>query len=130
RKAGGILIESAVGKRESGVGSHFRGNDGRGAEWLWAGVGIGININQTEFEEFSTRAVSLKQITGKDWDAVELGKELCFNLDNRYQQLIAGNAKEQLKEYNSLLYKLNQSVRLKKENAVFETTIISVNRKG
>lgn len=61
---------------------------------------------------------------------MELGKELCVSLGNRYQQLMAGNANEQLKEYNTLLYKLNQSVRLKKDNAVFETTIISVNQKG
>ena len=118
RKAGGILIESGVGSRESG------------AEWLWAVAGIGININQTEFEEFSTRAVSLKQITGKDWDVVELAKELCGCLEKRYRQLIAGNANAQLREYNSLLYKLNQVVRLKKDNAVFETRIISVTQKG
>ncbi len=130
RKAGGILIESAVGKKESGVGSRFRGNDGSGAEWLWAVVGIGININQTEFEEFSTKAVSLKQITGKDWDVEALTRELCACLENRYQGLIAGDAYDQLKEYNSHLYKRNETVRLKKANAVFETTIISVSQKG
>ena len=128
RKAGGILIESGVGPDSP---DSYRDRDQEsGSKWLWAVVGIGININQTEFEEFSTHAVSLKQITGKDWDAVELAKELCACLEKRYQQLIAGNANVQLKEYNSLLYKLNQSVRLKKDNAVFETRIISVNQKG
>jgi len=132
RKAGGILIESGVGSRESVpafagmTGSRESGQ----VQWLWAVVGIGININQTEFEEFSTKAVSLKQITGKDWDAVELAKELCTCLEKRYRQLIEGSALDQLEEYNSHLYKLNDTVRLKKANAVFETTIISVSPKG
>jgi BirA family transcriptional regulator, biotin operon repressor / biotin---[acetyl-CoA-carboxylase] ligase len=125
RKAGGILIESGVGSQESGVGSRESS-----PSWLWAVVGIGININQTAFEEFSTRAVSLRQITGKTWDTVELAKELCNCLEIRYSRLIEGSAREQLEEYNSHLYKLNEMVRLKKANAVFETTIISVNQKG
>jgi len=123
RKAGGILIES-------GVGSSGRGQDGSVGEWLWSVVGIGININQTEFEEFSTKAVSLRQITGKTWDTVELAKEICNYLEIRYRRLIEGSATEQLEEYNSQLYKLNEIVRLKKANAVFDTTLISVNQKG
>ena len=129
RKAGGILIESVVSSLESGVQlstADYRLQTG----WRWAVVGIGININQTEFEEFSTRAVSLRQITGKKWDVVELAKELCTCLETRYQRLIAGDANNQLIEYNSNLYKRNETVRLKKANAVFETTIVSVNRQG
>ena len=61
---------------------------------------------------------------------MELAKELCGCLEKRYQQLITGNANAQLKEYNSHLYKLNQLVRLKKDNVVFETRIISVSQKG
>jgi len=130
RKAGGILIESGVGSdnyrdRESVVSSQVSGS-----KWLWSVVGIGININQTTFEEFASKAVSLRQITGKKWDVVGLANELCKCLETRYQGLIAGDANKQLEEYNSHLYKRNETVRLKKANAVFETTIVSVSRQG
>ena len=77
RKAGGILIESIVRSRESGVGS-----------WEWAIIGIGININQTTFPDDLPNPVSLKQITGKNFDPVELAKELCGLLDKRFTELI------------------------------------------
>ena len=60
RKAGGILIENLV----------------RGTEWTWAMVGIGINVNQTQFSPDAPNPVSLKQITGRDWDIRSLQKEL------------------------------------------------------
>lgn len=60
RKAGGILIENLV----------------RGTEWTWAVVGIGINVNQTQFSPDAPNPVSLKQITGQNWDIRSLQKEL------------------------------------------------------
>ena len=60
RKAGGILIENLV----------------RGTEWTWAVVGIGINVNQTQFSPDAPNPVSLKQITGQDWDIRSLQKGL------------------------------------------------------
>jgi biotin-(acetyl-CoA carboxylase) ligase len=35
-----------------------------------------------------------------------------------------------LEEYNAVLYKLNEKVKLKKDNAVFETTIKAVTSEG
>jgi BirA family biotin operon repressor/biotin-[acetyl-CoA-carboxylase] ligase len=110
RKAGGILIENV-----------FRGQD-----WSYAVVGIGININQVQFDPALPNPVSLKQITGKDFDAVELGRELCSCLERRYRQLPGGI----LEEYQQVLYKLNQPVTLKKGNVVFETTIRGVSAGG
>ncbi|MEJ7820957.1 MAG: biotin--[acetyl-CoA-carboxylase] ligase, partial [Chitinophagaceae bacterium] len=61
RKAGGILIENVV-----------KGND-----WQWAIIGIGININQTEFSVDGVFVpVSLKQITGREYDVIALANEL------------------------------------------------------
>jgi BirA family transcriptional regulator, biotin operon repressor / biotin---[acetyl-CoA-carboxylase] ligase len=76
RKAGGILIESGVGSRESGVNT-----------WQWAIVGIGININQTSFPADLPNPVSLKQITGKNFTPLELAKELCTAFDKRFSEL-------------------------------------------
>jgi BirA family biotin operon repressor/biotin-[acetyl-CoA-carboxylase] ligase len=114
RKAGGILIENS-----------FKGN-----QWQFAIVGTGININQVAFPETAKNPVSLKQITGKTFDTVTLARELGDCLGLRYVQLQTGGALSLLKEYNTVLYKLNQPVRLKKDNAVFETTVQGVTATG
>lgn len=65
RKAGGILIENLV----------------RGTEWTWSVVGIGININQTVFSPDAPNPVSLKQITGRDWEILSLQESLTKSLN-------------------------------------------------
>ena len=126
KKAGGILIESIVRSQESGVGSS--GSEAR--NWKWAIVGIGININQTSFPTNLPNPVSLKQITGKNFDPVSLAKELCTFLDKRFQQLISGGFETIYRNYLSHLYKKDQTVRLKKDNRVFEATIKGVSPSG
>ena len=64
RKAGGILIENIV----------------RGTDWTWTVIGIGLNINQTQFSNEAGNPVSLKQITGKDWDIKAMQKKLAESL--------------------------------------------------
>lgn len=119
RKAGGILIESIVKSRESGV-----------ASWQWAIIGIGININQTNFSPDLPNPVSLKQITGKNFDPVELAKELCSVIEKNYQILIAGKFEELFIYYQIHLYKKDESVKLKKGSRVFETIIKGVSASG
>lgn len=119
RKAGGILIESVVGSSESGVGS-----------WQWAILGIGININQTSFPRDLPNPVSLKQITGKSFEPIELTKELCSIMENNFQLLIAENFQPLFKRYQAHLYKIDEIVKLKKNNRVFETTIKGVSETG
>lgn len=115
RKAGGILIE----------------NQFRGEHWHLSIAGMGININQVSFPETARNPVSLRQITGRTFRAPELARELGVFLDQRYTALTeAGAATAQLEEYNRLLYKKGQAVRLKKENAVFETTVQQVTGHG
>lgn len=124
RKAGGILIESIsrAGGKEA--------NEGEQPAHLWAVVGIGININQGAFDPQLKNPVSLKQITGKDRDVFSLAKELCTRLEERYQKILSQSSRGILKEYNSVLYKRLQQVRVRKGNAVFETTIIGVDEEG
>jgi BirA family biotin operon repressor/biotin-[acetyl-CoA-carboxylase] ligase len=114
RKAGGILIENVF----------------RGADWLYAVVGIGININQIAFDPSLPNPVSLKQITGKDFDAAEMGKELCQALENRYQALQTGGIDPIMQQYQQVLYKMHQPVTLKKGTILFETTIRGVSDTG
>lgn len=113
RKAGGILIENII----------------KGSEWKMAIVGIGININQTQFDELGTRAVSLKQITGKDYEPVVLAKELCRHLEEAYS-LVRKLPSETMELYRRQLYKLNETVRLKHGSRVFDGVIKDVSPLG
>lgn len=114
RKAGGILIENQV----------------RGSNWQAAVVGIGINLNQTVFSSELKNPVSLKQITGKDFDTVSVAKELCGCLEKRYGQLKNGLFEKLLSEYNERLFKRGEKVRLKKGSAGFECVIGGVSANG
>jgi BirA family biotin operon repressor/biotin-[acetyl-CoA-carboxylase] ligase len=114
RKAGGILIENVF----------------IGRKWSWAVAGIGININQSRFHGSLPNPVSLKQITGREYDALELAEHLYKFLLRRLEILSEKLPDKIVKDYNKQLYKLNQTVKLKKASAVFETTIKGVSLQG
>lgn len=146
RKAGGILIESRVGSQKSEVRSQNPENQEPKANsqqiapehltsdllpptsWILAVAGMGININQTQFAPEALRPVSLKQITGKTYNIKALARELCNCLEIRYQAI--QNPTQLLTDYHQALYKKGQSVKLKKGNSVFETTIQGVTPTG
>jgi BirA family biotin operon repressor/biotin-[acetyl-CoA-carboxylase] ligase len=114
RKAGGILIENLV----------------RGDKWQASVIGIGMNINQVVFDASLKNPVSLKQITGKDFESVSLARELCECIEHRYQQLLNGDFTTLLSTYNDHLFKRGQEVRLKKGAAAFSCIIDRVNENG
>jgi BirA family biotin operon repressor/biotin-[acetyl-CoA-carboxylase] ligase len=133
RKAGGILIESRVGSQKSAVRSQNSENQEPSdllppTSWILAIAGMGININQTQFAPEALRPVSLKQITGKTYDINALAIELCYHLEKRYQAI--QNPEQLLADYHQALYKKGESVKLKKESSVFETTIQGVTPTG
>ena len=133
RKAGGVLIESIVGSRESGVSSRpstVNGPQFVSSNWEWAIVGIGININQTSFPDDLPNPVSLKQITGKNFDTVELAKELCELLNKNFDDLVHDGFEKIYSAYLTNLYKRNAVVKLKKDSRVFEAIIKSVSPSG
>lgn len=119
RKAGGILIESVVG-----TGSP------ESDRWQWAIVGTGININQTLFASRLRNPVSLKQITGKHYDPLFMAKELCAVFEKFFLQLKEKGFENIYTQYLNILYKKNETVKLRKKNRVFEAEIIGVSRKG
>lgn len=119
RKAGGILIENIAGSGESGIGN-----------WNWSIIGIGININQTVFPAYLHNPVSLKQITGKTFDIIGLAKEICEELNNKFSQLLTDGFEKIYTQYLNHLYKLNATVKFRKDNRVFEAVIKGVTPTG
>lgn len=114
RKTAGIIIETNLS----------------GNKWPWAVAGIGINVNQTKFANLDKKAASLKQITGKSHDPIELAKALCGFLEIRYQQLKANGFPPLLQLYRERLYKKGCTVKLKKDNIIADYTIQSVAENG
>ena len=114
RKAGGILIENII------TGSH----------WKWAVTGIGLNINQTHFDPALPNPVSLKQITGKNFDCLQLAQELRTAILKKWGIILAGAINDIVEEYNNHLYKRHQKVKLKKDSRVFEAVIKNVTASG
>jgi BirA family transcriptional regulator, biotin operon repressor / biotin---[acetyl-CoA-carboxylase] ligase len=114
RKAGGVLIENAY----------------HGRLWKQAVVGMGININQVVFAPELKNPVSLRQITGKTFDAEDLARQLHQLLVTRFNTAEKTGYAGLETAYNQRLYKRNQPVKLKKENQVFETTIDRVTADG
>jgi BirA family transcriptional regulator, biotin operon repressor / biotin---[acetyl-CoA-carboxylase] ligase len=113
RKAAGILIE----------------NIWQGSEWQFAVIGIGLNVNQADFGVLGTKAVSLKQVTGKHFDSLTLAKELCNILEKKYQ-LLCSDPSAISAEYSANLFKLSEQVKLRKDGRVFEALFTGVNNEG
>ena len=124
RKLGGILIENIVGASRAPAGP------GLPSTWDWAVTGIGLNINQTSFPPELPNPVSLKQITGKTFDTVLLAKDLCGDINDGFGQLLRNGFDEIYKLYNENIYKRGATVKLKKNSAVFQTTIKAVSETG
>jgi BirA family biotin operon repressor/biotin-[acetyl-CoA-carboxylase] ligase len=114
KKAGGILIENII----------------KGSSWQWAVVGIGLNINQENFEAYDPGATSFKKITGENYDVLQLANELYEFLKIRIEELKNGHFETMLDEYNDHLFAKNRSVKLQKQNIIFETKITGVSSSG
>jgi BirA family biotin operon repressor/biotin-[acetyl-CoA-carboxylase] ligase len=116
RKSVGILIENKISADTQ--------------KWNWSVVGIGININQTQFPPTSTKAVSLKQITGKNWDVIELSGILCQHLQNRWQWMQKSSAETIMTAYNAELFKRGQMAKFLHQGKFIESLVVQVNADG
>ncbi len=86
RKAGGILIENLL----------------KGTAWTWTVIGIGININQTVFSPEAPNPVSLKQITGLDWDILSLQEALSKALTKSIQDWLMMGEEKTIEAFDTL----------------------------
>lgn len=90
----------------------------------WCVAGIGINVNQTEFSE-GLNATSLKNITGKEHDSLDITKCFCTAFEGYYLKL-KNKAYDALnKLYLERLFGIHQSIEVeicgKIQSLVFET---------
>lgn len=117
RKAVGMLIENIFS----------------GQKWKWAVIGVGINVNQEAFPAELSRAVSLRQLTGKNYDCPDLARALAKELLKKIDDLIADletNAAENLKKYNEHLFMKNQPVIFEQEENQFKAIVAEVTGEG
>ena len=114
RKAGGILIENII----------------KSDKWDKAIIGIGMNINQTDFPKMERKAVSLKQITGKEHDPVTLAHELCKELDHWKGLYFQKGFKYLLENYNQFLFAKGKAMKFRKGNAIIQARVDAVDMNG
>ena len=113
KKISGILIEN-----------NFRGNSIKNSV-----IGIGININQSEFKNLPN-ATSIFIETGKLNSVKTIAQELQKTLEKNFN-LFRINENELIKNYNSLLYKKNETSNFSANDmSKFQGKIIKVDMDG
>jgi BirA family biotin operon repressor/biotin-[acetyl-CoA-carboxylase] ligase len=114
RKAAGILINHAI----------------LADKFLHSFVGIGININQVKFISDAPNPVSLKMVTGKDFDLERCLDDLCLDLDRRYGQLRKLEYEHIDTDYQNKLYRRGVLSPFRHENRIIHARITGVDEWG
>lgn len=68
-------------------------------------VGIGININQEAFRSSAPNPVSIKQITGKEYNPIELLAALMQRMKENYLSLQQGETEAIIQRYHQALFR-------------------------
>ena len=93
-------------------------------------AGIGLNINQCKFSTDVPNPVSMRLITGIEYDPELCMRELALAIDKRYSQLQSGEHKEIRRSYISQLYRLNEWNAFSDTGGTFRGRILSVKDDG
>ena len=109
RKLGGMLIETQP---------------------AWSIVGIGININQTAFSASLPNPVSLRQITGKEFDPKALATQIISALNLLVKQWQADGFKPLLQEYRSLLFGKANCFSVRENGIEKSVVVVDVDENG
>ncbi len=110
KKIAGILIENAV----------------KGQNLYSSVVGVGLNLNQEFFFSDAPNPVSLKQITGIDYDSKEVADKIIHLISGWYEKLREQNFNEINNNYISQLYKFGEWNIFSKQGKTFEAKIIGI----
>lgn len=71
-------------------------------------VGIGINVNQDRFDPSLPNPVSMKQLSGVNYERYNVMQTLYDNLMRRYAQLESGDEDALQADYHHAMYRLKQ----------------------
>jgi BirA family biotin operon repressor/biotin-[acetyl-CoA-carboxylase] ligase len=113
-KIAGMLIESSV----------------MGDNIAFMIAGIGLNVNQEKFTGPAHNPVSMKILSGKDYDIDECLADLLKRLDSRYNTINERPIKDLTGEYLSKLYRYNQWSFFKDGSGKFRGRIANVSPDG
>lgn len=111
KKICGILIENSV----------------RGSSLHSSILGMGLNVNQMSFT--TPGAISLTQITQKEFDLGDLLEEIAQSLERRYLQLKDGNLMKLRRDYLKNLYWINEKHTFF-DWTFFEGVIVGISESG
>jgi len=114
KKIAGILIDNAM----------------KGDKIIRSIIGIGLNLNETNFPNELPNPVSLKQITGKNYDIENFGIKLYNEFQSLFFKFQQGFYRTILNDYNRYLYKKNEWVKVHTMNGVETVKILYVSELG
>jgi BirA family biotin operon repressor/biotin-[acetyl-CoA-carboxylase] ligase len=113
-KIAGILIENSI------MGNNIE----------YSIAGIGLNVNQDKFLSNAPNPVSMKLLTGKEFDLAKCLSQLATDLDKRYKQVVSENYDLIRNEYVVKLYRRNEWINFRDQEGIFSGRILSVAESG
>ena len=114
KKIAGILIENSV----------------KGCILHSAVLGIGLNVNQEQFVSNAPNPISLKKITGKNYDIEVLAAKITDFVFEYYHKLKKGEAYLINSLYFNKLYRKNTWTKFRKEGIEFDARITGIGEFG
>jgi BirA family transcriptional regulator, biotin operon repressor / biotin---[acetyl-CoA-carboxylase] ligase len=113
-KIAGILIETSI----------------QGNQFHSAVAGVGLNLNQEDFSPKLPNPVSLKMLTGKNYDTEVSACRIKAVFMNWYQKLQAGLTDEIDELYHKNLFRINEWAVFKKDDKRFEARVLGTGEYG
>lgn len=114
KKVAGILIENCL----------------NGDQVSASVVGIGMNVNQSNFGSDAPHAVSVFQLTGKEFAIEEAMMHLFSYIEVRYLQLRAGQKEKLRQDYHSRLFRQGVLSRYTDFKTIFDATLEHISEEG
>ena len=93
-------------------------------------IGIGLNVNQTSFDENLPNPISMKMITGNDFDLKLILNDICQQLRANSQQPTTNSQQPTVNSYIKHLYRYKQWASYEHEGVVKEMMIIGYDQFG
>lgn len=93
-------------------------------------VGIGLNVNQVVFDPLLPNPISLKALTGKDFNTEDCLSQLCSFIEKQYLDLRAANYLQIDEAYSNLLYRRGVWGDFKLHDEIIKAQIEGVNKMG